>query len=158
MRELDERLAEINGETSRRLKLVAKPTRASDWPALIHKHRQMLAILETALKQKGELTPPADRAEHYWSYLAAVDRQLRLERAVLQAAQTRDSRAYSQECRLLAASVDEALLTGRRAGLRSTQPTWTQPQRIRMTLPIYVVRALWHARGEKRAGHRWQSS
>ncbi len=158
MRELDERLAEINGETSRRLSLVPKPIRVGDWPALIHKHREMLAILETARKRKGELTPPADRAEHYLSYLAAVDRQLRVERAVLQAAQTRDFRAYSRECRLLAASVGDVLLAGRRAGLRSTQPTWPQRQRIRMTLPTYVVRALWHARGEVRAGRRWQSS
>ena len=63
IRELDERLAEINGETSRRLSLVAKPIRVGDWPALIDKHREMLAILETARKHKGELTPPADRAE-----------------------------------------------------------------------------------------------
>jgi hypothetical protein len=158
MRELDERLREINGETSRRLNLVPKPSRAGDWPALIHMHREMLAILETARKRKAELTPPADRAEYYWSYLAAVDRQLRMERAVLQAAQTRDFHAYSQECRLLAAAVGDVVLTGRRAGLRSTPPTWAQRQRIRMTLPIYVIRALWHARSEARAGRRWQSS
>lgn len=121
MRELDRRLAEINSETSRRLHLVAQPTHAGDWPGLIRKHRDMLAILETARKRKGELTPPDDRAEHYWSYLAAIDRQLRLERTVLDAAQTHDFNAYAQECRLLAASVGDVQLAGSRAGLGSTQ-------------------------------------
>jgi hypothetical protein len=155
MRELDARLRKINGETTRGLQLVPRPTVAGDWPALIYQHREMLAILETARKRKGELAPPADRAEQYRSYLAAVDRQLRMERAVLQAAQTRDFHAYSQECRRLAAAAGDVVLAGRRAGLRSTQPTWAQRQRIRMTLPIYVARALWHARGERRAGRRW---
>jgi hypothetical protein len=158
MRELDQRLAEIKSETSRRLSLVPKPTRAGDWPALIHQHREMLAILETARKRKGELTPPADRAEHYWSYLAAVDRQLRMERAVLQAAETRDFDAYSEERRLLVAAVGDVAFVGRRAGLRSTQLTWAQRQRLYMTMPIFVIRALWRARGEARAGRRWQSS
>lgn len=158
MRELDARLEEIERETVRRLSLVAPPAAAGDWPGLINKHREMLAILELAQRRRKELSPPADRAEDYWMYLAAIDRHLRCERLVLDAAHSRDFDVYARECRLLAAAVGDVILVGCRVGLRSAKPTAIQRERLRLTLPVYVVRALWRVRRDRAAGRSWRST
>lgn len=156
--ELNDRVAEIGRETTRRLHLVPFEGRYGDWQALIHKHRAMLSILESSRESVGELQPPADRAHAYRLYLVALDRQLVLERAVLAAANTHDIDAYKNACRILAEALRDRDAACRHAGLRSFGPTLAKRTRIWVTLPWYLLKAHRHARAEHRAGRSWRSA
>ncbi|MDQ3677560.1 MAG: hypothetical protein M3401_12290 [Actinomycetota bacterium] len=156
--ELDKQLAAIQRETARRLELVPVPQAHGDWAALMRKHSEMLAILESSRDRKADLRPPADRADAYRRYVAAIDRQLVLERAVLAAAQSEDFDTYSCACRTLAGSLRDVQAAGRDSGLRRTAPTAAQRAGIWITLPWYIVRAHRHARAERAAGRDWRSA
>ena len=154
--ELDGQVAEIRGETNRRLGLVPFAGRYGDWDALIRKHRDMLAILEWSGERYRELRAPADRAGAYAQYVAAFDQQLVLERAVLEAAESYDIDEYESTCSALARAVYDVRAAGQRAGLRSTRPSLARRTRTWVLLPWHIVRAHRHARAEHRAGRRWR--